>query len=340
MNNALVQNTKYRRDILRALALFTFTGGLLFCTLNFIRGLYLLAALELAYSLFSIFLWFIIPKTPHLSRWILWYIIPFFIVMMFALSLPATSDAIFVWVLTIPLLAYLLLGRRLGFWVSLIFIFLGIIAYHLRFIDSSNPFSLNAAISINITLSALLVMIIAHVYELNRDKNENRLIELAGTDQLTGLPNRMKLDTSFQHISSLAKRHKIDFTLILIDIDFFKSINDQYGHDVGDEALCYIANFLNKNVRESDFLARFGGEEFALFMTSTEPNQANQHIENIRKMLSQSPFLNGDIAINITLSAGLATYGKDGKNLESLLKKADERLYQAKHNGRNCIVFD
>lgn len=340
MNNALVQNTKYRRDIIRALALFTFTGGLLFSTLNFTRGLYFLSALELAYSLFSIFLWFIIPKTQHLSRWILGYIIPFFMVMMFALSLPSTSDAIFVWILTIPLLAYLLLGRTLGLWVSLIFIFLGIIAYHLRFLDSSNPFSLNAVISINITLSALLVMTIAHVYELNRDRNENRLIELAGTDSLTGLANRMTLEGSFQHISSLVKRHKIDFTLILIDIDFFKTINDRYGHDVGDEALCYIANFLNKNIRESDVLARFGGEEFALFITSIEPNQTSQHIENIREELSRSPFLSDDITINITLSAGLATYGKDGTSLESLLKKADERLYQAKHNGRNCIVFD
>ncbi|MFT2089522.1 GGDEF domain-containing protein [Paraglaciecola sp. 2405UD69-4] len=340
MNRILVQNVKYRRDIMRALALFTFVGGIVFAVLNFMRGLNLLASLELTYSIFSIYLWFIVPTTHHLSRWILSYIIPFFLVMMYALSLPNTSSAVFVWVLIIPLLSYLLLGRHHGFWVSLIFIFLAIVLYNTRFFDSTISFPLNAAMAINVSLSSLFAMTIAHVYELNREKNETRLIELAGTDKLTGLANRMKLDTSFLHISTLAKRHKLHFVLVLFDLDFFKNINDQYGHDVGDKALIFVADFLKKNTRESDFLVRMGGEEFFLMMTCSDAKEAHQHVERIRKRLAENPLIHDNLKIPITLSAGLATYNLDGTNLNTLIKKADERLYTAKKNGRNRIVFE
>lgn len=338
MNDQLVQNIQYRRDVMRVLVLFTFTGGLLFSVVNFLREIYILSAIELGFSFYSIFLWRIIPTTPNFSKWVLLYIIPCFLVIMYALFLPKSSEAMFVWILTIPLVSYLLIGRQKGFWVSVVFILLGIIVYHWRFMDTNNSFTLNTAISINVCFSSVLCMAIAHVYELNREKNEKRLLDLAGTDKLTGLANRMKLDESFRHFSLLTKRHNINFILVLFDVDFFKNINDQYGHNVGDKALCYVADFLKENIRESDFLARFGGEEFSLLMTSSDINEAYKHIDLMREKLSQKPFIMNNNKINITLSAGLATYGSDGTSLDSLMKKADDRLYKAKDNGRNCIV--
>jgi diguanylate cyclase (GGDEF)-like protein len=338
MNDQLVQNIQYRRDVMRVLVIFTFTGGLLFSVVNFLREIYILSAIELGFSFYSIFLWRIIPTTPNFSKWVLLYIIPCFLVIVYALFLPKSSEAMFVWILTIPLVSYLLIGRQKGFWVSVVFILLGIVVYHWRFMDTNNSFTLNTAISINVCFSSMLCMAIAHVYELNREKNEQRLLDLAGTDKLTGLANRMKLDASFRHFSLLTKRHNINFILVLFDVDFFKNINDQYGHDVGDRALCYIADFLKENIRESDFLARFGGEEFSLLMTSSNIHEAYKHIDFMREKLSQKPFVMNNNKINITLSAGLATYGVDGTNLDSLMKKADDRLYKAKDSGRNCIV--
>ncbi len=333
MHNQLAKNIQYRRDVLRVFMLFAFVCGLLFSLINFSRGLYILATLELSFGLFSVFLWRIIPTTPNLDKWVMAYIIPFFLMIMYGLSVQQSEMDIFVWILIIPLLAYLLMGRKKGFWVSVTFVVSGLAIYHWRLISNDIK-----PISINIITSSLLAMTIAHVYELNREKNEQRLLELAGTDSLTGLANRMKLDQGFQHFSLLIKRHDINLILVLFDLDLFKDINDQYGHNVGDKALCFVANFLKKNIRESDLLARFGGEEFALLMTSSDIDEAYQHINSIRERLSQHPFINNKNQIKITLSAGIAAYGIDGTNLDSLMKKADDRLYIAKSKGRNCIV--
>lgn len=338
MNSQLVQNINYRRDVMRVLVSFTFVGGLLFSIVNFYRGLYVLAGIEIVFSVYSVFLWRIIPATPNFTKWAMSYTIPCFFVIMYALYLPKSSEAIFVWVLTIPLISYLLMGRQKGFWVSVAFILSGISIYHWRFVDVNQGFTLNTAISINICFSSMLAMAIAHVYELNRERNEQRLLELAGTDKLTGLANRMKLEDSFQHYSLLSKRHNINFILVMFDLDYFKNINDKYGHSVGDKALCFVADFLKENIRESDLLARFGGEEFSLLMTSSDIDEAYEHINLMREKLSQHTFISNKDKINITMSAGLATYGIDGTSLDSLMKKADDRLYMAKNNGRNCIV--
>ena len=338
MDKLLVENIQYRRDVLRVLTLITFLGSIFFGVLNFYRGLYTLAGFELVFGLFSIIMWRIIPTTVNFTRCVLAYVIPAFLLIIYALFTPQTSDSMFVWILTIPLISYLLMGRKQGFWVSVVFIILGIVAYHWRFMGNGDDFKLNLVVSINISLSSILIMSIAHVYEVNREKNENRLLELAGTDKLTGLANRMKLDERFQHFSSLAKRHQLNFIIVLFDLDFFKKINDQHGHSVGDKALCFVADFLKNNIRESDFLARFGGEEFLLLMTSSDIHAAHKHIDLIRENLSQSPFISNTNPITVTLSAGLATYGIDGTSLDALMNKADDRLYIAKNNGRNCIV--
>ncbi|MEP1445329.1 MAG: hypothetical protein ABJK37_04325 [Paraglaciecola sp.] len=125
MNEQLVQNIQYRRDVMRVLVSFTFVGGLLFSVVNFNRDIYILAAIELGFGFYSAFLWRIIPTTPNFSRWVLMYIIPCFLVILYALSLPQSSEAMFVWILTIPLVSYLLIGRQQGFWVSVFFYCVG-----------------------------------------------------------------------------------------------------------------------------------------------------------------------------------------------------------------------
>ncbi|WP_199271318.1 GGDEF domain-containing protein [Paraglaciecola sp. L1A13] len=338
MTDQLVQNFQYRRDVMRVLLIITFIGGCIFSAVNFQRGLWPLALIELLYGLFSLWLWLRILTTVYFQKWVTIYVVPFFVIMIYGLSVPQSSESIFVWILTIPVISYLLMGRKQGFWFSLTFILFGIVAYHWRFINTEHNFSLNVAISVNVILSSFLMMTFAHVYEKNREQNEDRLLSLAGTDPLTGLANRMKLNESFQRISALAARHDDPLTVVLFDLDLFKTINDVYGHAVGDGALRHVANFLQQNTRKSDLLARFGGEEFALLMVATDIEKGHQQVNALRKLLMKTPFTTPKGDIYITLSAGISSFGQDGHDLDKLLDKADKRLYYAKENGRNQVI--
>tara|TARA_R110002050_G_scaffold20276_6_gene57416 strand:+ start:222 stop:1268 length:1047 start_codon:yes stop_codon:yes gene_type:complete len=333
---SLEQNLEYRRSVMRAMLMLVMIGGSTFSSINFYRGLWELATLELFFIFFAFFLWRKILHTSHFQRWINVFLCPFFATMVYAMYVPNSSESIFVWILTIPVICYLMMGRKQGFWVSLFFILSGVVVYHFRFINGN--LAINIAESLNIILSASLMILLAHVYETNREKNEARLLELAGTDDLTGLANRMKLEETFTLYVECSQRNKSPLAVVLFDLDYFKNINDQHGHQVGDATLKYIAHFIKNRVRKTDLLVRFGGEEFVLLMAGSKEKDCYQQIDFIRQQLTDMPFVYNGVTIAITISAGISTYEKDGKNLEALLLKADQRLYLAKDNGRNCVV--
>lgn len=332
----LDQNLQYRRSVMRALLIMVIIGGITFSLINFYRGLWSLAALELFFVFFAFFLWRKILNTPHFQRWVSIFLFPFFATMVYAMYVPNSSASIFVWVLSIPVISYLMMGRKQGFWVSSFFIFTGVAVYHFRFINGD--LAINVADSLNIILSASLMMSLAHVYETNREKNEERLLELAGTDGLTGLANRMKLAETFALYVEYAKRYKTPLAVVLFDLDYFKKINDQHGHHVGDATLRYIADFIKNRVRKTDLLVRFGGEEFVLLIAGSKEEDCFQQVDSIRQQLTVMPFVHNEMTLAITVSAGISTYEKDGTKLEDLLLKADQRLYLAKGSGRDCVV--
>ncbi|WP_274620725.1 GGDEF domain-containing protein [Colwellia maritima] len=264
MFKKLEQNLQYRRSVMRALLVLVIIGGITFSTINLYRGLWSLAILEMIFVFFAFFLWRKILHVSHFQRRVNIFLCPFFATMVYAMYVPNSSASIFVWVLTIPLISYLLMGRKQGLWTSLFFLFCGVSVYHFRFINGD--LSISIADSLNIILSASLMISLAHVYETNREKNEERLLELAGTDGLTGLANRMKLADTFTLYVEYAKRYKTPLAVVLFDLDYFKKINDQYGHHVGDATLRYIADFIRNRIRKTDLLVRFGGEEFVLLI--------------------------------------------------------------------------
>ena len=272
---SLEQNLEYRRSVMRAMLMLVMIGGSTFSSINFYRGLWELATLELFFIFFAFFLWRKILHTSHFQRWINVFLCPFFATMVYAMYVPNSSES---------------------------------------------------------------MILLAHVYETNREKNEARLLELAGTDDLTGLANRMKLEETFTLYVECSQRNKSPLAVVLFDLDYFKNINDQHGHQVGDATLKYIAHFIKNRVRKTDLLVRFGGEEFVLLMAGSKEKDCYQQIDFIRQQLTDMPFVYNGVTIAITISAGISTYEKDGKNLEALLLKADQRLYLAKDNGRNCVV--
>ncbi len=157
-------------------------------------------------------------------------------------------------------------------------------------------------------------------------------------DPLTGLYNRRYLDVTLPREFSRSKRDKKPLAVIMMDLDHFKTVNDQYGHAAGDEVLKALAELLKNGTRESDLICRYGGEEFVAIMPDTSAHQAFVRCESWRKQLEEMSIIYRDFNISITLSAGIAAFPEDGDSPELLLALADEMLYKSKQEGRNKIT--
>ena len=155
---------------------------------------------------------------------------------------------------------------------------------------------------------------------------------LASTDQLTGLANRRRFDEALQHEAARSQRLATPLGLIMLDIDHFKAINDQYGHEVGDQVLVRLAEVINDTLRATDIPARWGGEEFAVLAPDTDDEHGCRLAERLRQQVAAHVFPGVG---SLTISAGVACLGGDG-DTEALLRRADEALYTAKQAGRDC----
>ncbi|KAB7881195.1 GGDEF domain-containing response regulator [Poseidonibacter ostreae] len=166
----------------------------------------------------------------------------------------------------------------------------------------------------------------------------NKKLELvASTDFLTNIPNRKYIFELGEKLISISKREKKYFSVLLFDIDFFKKVNDTYGHQIGDEVLKFITSQVTSTLRESDTLGRIGGEEFLILLNGTSKNGLNQLSEKIRLKVQNNPYKNKGILIPVTISIGIASLNQQNNTLKKLYIKADNAMYQAKKDGRNCI---
>ena len=172
-------------------------------------------------------------------------------------------------------------------------------------------------------------------------QTKNRLLEeMAHTDPLTGLPNRRAIGVWTTSQLSAAFRHKFPIWVAMADLDHFKSINDAYGHDVGDAVLKRFAEILKSSIRASDLCGRLGGEEFVVVVTHVEKENAAVAIERIRKRFEAERFKFESGTFGATASFGIATFrGASPPAFSELLTQADAALYSAKHGGRNRIEF-
>jgi diguanylate cyclase len=167
-------------------------------------------------------------------------------------------------------------------------------------------------------------------------ENESRLQMLAGTDGLTGLANRRQFLRSLGHESERARREGRQLSVAIVDVDHFKRINDQHGHDIGDQALVHLASHLRALVRPYDVLARIGGEEFALLLPDTHLREAVAVTERFRGTLAGSALLIDGRPSTLTVSVGVAQLGRH-ESVDDWLRRADQALYSAKHEGRNRV---
>ncbi len=164
------------------------------------------------------------------------------------------------------------------------------------------------------------------------------LQEQAFRDSLTGLYNRRYLDETLSRDLSLAKREGYPLTLVMLDLDHFKRVNDTYSHAAGDEVLKALSKILLEGARESDLICRYGGEEFVISLPRMSIVDALQRVETWRLKFAETPIHFGEFSIRSTLSAGIAGYPEHGADAETLTAYADEALYSSKHQGRNRVT--
>ncbi len=159
----------------------------------------------------------------------------------------------------------------------------------------------------------------------------------AKTDALTGIPNRLAWEERFEQEVARWKRFGTPLVLVVWDVDYFKNVNDRFGHKAGDKVLRTIAHVLADNVRETDFVARYGGEEFAQLMTGSSLEECLPVIEKLRAAIETTGFHFRDERVTITASCGLTDF-RDGDTPDQCFERADKALYRAKDAGRNCCV--
>lgn len=326
----------YQLAVLTALLWFTCTVVLFFAVAHIYVGETWLAAAELCLVAYAAMLLYASRDAIRIGVYNLMFAIPFFVVMMYGLAATKNDMSVFVWVLLVPMLSHLLLGRWQGMLTAMVFMSCAGVIFAYKYEQGLGLPGLMAGV--NIVLCAVAIFGFSHVYEASREHTETVLRRMALIDGLTGLANRSHFRDVFSQERERYLRQKTPLSLLVVDIDHFKRVNDRFGHDAGDMALCFIADILRLRIRQTDIAGRLGGEEFGVLLSGADIEYALRVAEMLRERVAQRAFRYHGQSIPLSVSIGIAELGRDGMEFRTLFAKADERLYQAKAKGRNRVV--
>ncbi len=267
-------------------------------------------------------------------------------IMLFAVTyFTPGEEYVYLWNITFPLLAFYLLSYKKGALITLIFY-----AVFFSYILNITPEIITPIGTENIIISFTLIAIGLFMSERSKAYNNSKLEKLrqreyqynleleklSSIDKLTQIFNRSKLDELLDFMHQRAHRYQENFSVIILDIDYFKSVNDTHGHLVGDKILIDFSKLISDNIRSSDIFGRWGGEEFLLILPNSSQDEAVQMAEHLRALIELHDF---HYHFSNSASFGIATYHNED-NVISLLNRADKALYTAKDSGRNCVKTD
>jgi diguanylate cyclase (GGDEF)-like protein len=205
--------------------------------------------------------------------------------------------------------------------------------------DLNMPIVIATASALLLFLALLLLFLNIYLRrEEHRKRSANSLLHMATHDALTGLPNRTLLVDRFSQACSRTQRRDITFSIMFLDLDGFKKVNDTYGHEVGDQLLKILGSLLKECIRDEDTLSRISGDEFVILLEDSSYENAEGVARKIQARLMQ-PLLIQGIELNIGISLGIAVYPDDGTEMSELLRKADARMYAAKEQ-RKCLMLE
>lgn len=333
----LSQEDETRRTVvLRVLLILTIGFGFVFVPINLVQEAWLLAVAEAGMMGYAAVILALLARGLPARRAIWFYLLPFLSVLVLALA-TAANTSVFVWALLIPLVSHRLLGRRDGSVVGLIFLALAAVMIVVRFGVTPSVTDWAETTDVLLCAAALFAISLAHESEIARA--EQQLRQRADLDGLTHLANRSRFRELFEQARRAARRGEAGaaqwVSLILVDLDYFKNINDRYGHDIGDIVLEAVSMRLLNQCRESDLLGRVGGEELAILLFDLDHSDAVQQAERLRCTISDTPVVARDHVVPLTLSLGVATFRLAEHSFEEIFAETDARLYQAKRDGRN-----
>ncbi|MBD9499624.1 GGDEF domain-containing protein [Pseudomonas sp. BGr12] len=309
----------------------------LFSILQYLAGNLWLAGAELVTC--GLLLWAAhrLQRVRRLVPWIIAYLLPTFCFILYIIVMPNASASAFVWVYLMPVMAYLLLGKWRGFLLAVPFMLIATLMYlhanHLR-LDAPGLIDIGNGI-----FCGVLVIAFMHVYEERRAAAYKQLRHLALTDALTGVASRESFQRALRRCIQEAARYETRLVLVVLDVDHFKNINDQWGHDAGDKALQHLCNRLRHRLRATDLIGRLGGEEFGLLLPFTDRFDAKPLVESLRRDIDEAPLMYHGERIEISATFGLAEWPGDGLDADELYRCTDRRLYRGKAEGRNRLVY-
>jgi len=325
----------HRRSLMRMLFVITGAALMVFACLQVFKGFLWIGAGEFVLCVLLFFGVWRLQVTPYLQQWIYVYLVSLFSFFIIIMVLPEASTAAFAWVLMMPVLAYLLLGKHEGMILSIPFMTAGCVAYYCYLGSADNSRTLIDLL--NMVLCAVLMLAFIHLYEVRREEAEQRLADMAQTDALTGLANRSSFQSTLARTIAECERNGTGFALVIMDIDHFKMVNDTMGHEAGDLVLSSIGRCLRERLRSTDFVARLGGEEFGVILRDVRPGMAYDLMDELRQRIASRELAYGDASIRVTACFGIAQWPDNGRDAETLFRVADRCLYRGKRAGRNCV---
>jgi len=339
ISNDLTANQNYRRFIYIG----TLIGSLFLIFFALVDWLLLKLYIDSIVEAIGSIILFIIHREEAKNRVKPWLIIVAImtvtLVIMVTIFANNASDGISIWLAIIPFICFLVLEQKLAFIVSIILnaVFVCALSYFCIMYPEKG-FNL---LTITTSAGALICStILASVFSLNRTQMIGLLSKQARTDTLTSLLNRRGLMSYFNLFIALYKRNKQDLSILIIDLDHFKQINDNFGHDIGDDVIIHCANILKAELRETDTIARLGGEEYIVLLPNTSLTKAETFAYRIKDTIENlSINSTNNTPIKITASIGVTSASHDKFSFDTLYKAADEALYEAKKKGRNCVVL-
>lgn len=202
--------------------------------------------------------------------------------------------------------------------------------------SDTDPYLLNTLL-VNALTALLIAALVAGVSIMTVRGYQRRLEQMATTDKLTGAANRHVFHAIFTHVAASARRRSEPVALMYIDIDNFKAVNDEYGHNAGDRVLQQLADIVRGNIRQTDTVCRWGGDEFLVLMGNCTSDSACQAAEKIRRGMAAHAFRFSDAEHHLSVSIGISQH-RETDRMESLIGRADTALYESKRQGRNRIV--
>ncbi|ABI73063.1 GGDEF domain-containing protein [Shewanella frigidimarina] len=335
ISNLWASELEYRRTVLKAVLIVIIVAGGIFVVNNWFNDFKLYAMVELAVVCLCIGILFIHKATPNLTLWCLVFLFALYSVILIGIYSASFNSGLFTWLFIIPVLSYLLLGIKLGTLYTCVYMIGGVgILVNALLLDIATIYPITIA---NIVLCLAAIWALSFSYEYKRAEAVERLQKMASLDPLTGLNNRLLLDSIFDMLcESLPEQHQ-SVSVLILDLDHFKRINDQYGHDVGDKVLVEVSRIINSVRRQNDWAFRLGGEEFCMLIPDSNLQQAGQIAERLRKAVELVTVIDGS-ELNLSISIGVSRWPEDGAHFSQIYKTADARLYQAKTLGRNKVI--